>query len=81
MAEWILASFINKNCEAFQEDDGKTRIEINDVVRRIYHAIFVNDYSGRQYCETLGEYQFDAQAKKFVLGASSMLSKFADFNI
>ena len=50
-------------------------------ILEIYNAIFVNKYSGNDYQKTIGKCEFDADSRKFVLVAASMLSQYANYEI
>ena len=80
IGEWSLRNCLN-NDESFNDEEGKTKVTREEIVKRVYKAIFVNKYTGRQYCENIGQYEFDNRARGFIVSASSMMSNYADYSI
>ena len=80
IGEWSLRNCLN-NDESFNDEEGKTKVTREEIVKRVYKAIFVNKYTGRQYYEIIGQYEFDDSARGFIISASSMMSNYADYSI
>lgn len=78
--EWLLPHFLNRD-ESFEDEQGKIKVTKEEILQKIYNAIFVNKYERGKYCEQIGEYEFDAKSKGFILGAAGMLSNYANFSI
>lgn len=79
-SKMVLSNFLNRD-ESFENEEGKKVITEKEVIKKIYNAIFVNDYKGSKYNEILGDYQFDASSKKLAIETASMLSGFAEYDI
>ena len=62
------------------EEEGKTLITTDEMIDKFYNAIFVDQYDGRKYNTTLGQYEFTKESKGFAISASSMLSRFAELS-
>lgn len=77
---WILCKLL-RNDESFENEENKKQVTSEQKALELYNAIFVNDYTGGKYRETLGEYQFDINSKKFIISASSMLSDYANLEV
>lgn len=65
--------------ESLSNEDGKNQITIEEKIKTIYEAIFVNDYSGIDRSVVIGDYEFGEDSKTFLLGAVSMLSEYAEY--
>lgn len=78
--EWLAARLLNRN-EAFEEEEGKSVVTVEQKLQQLYEAIFVTEYTGNMYHTTLGEYEFDDDSKLFVKSVESMLSEYADYEI
>lgn len=71
---------LNRN-EAFEVEEGKSVVTVEQKIQQLYDAIFVTEYTGKVYHTILGEYEFDDNSKNFVKSVESMLSVYADYNI
>ena len=71
---------LNRN-EAFEVEEGKSVVTVEQKIQQLYDAIFVTEYTGNVYHTILGEYEFDDNSKNFVKSVESMLSVYADYNI
>ncbi len=80
VGEWDLRNCL-KNDESFDDEESKTKVTKEQIVKRVYKAIFVNEYTGRKHSEIVGQYEFDDSAKKYIISTSSMMSEYADYNI
>ncbi len=78
--EWVLTPCLNPD-ESFGHEEGKKTVTKEEIIKKLYNAIFVNKYTGRQYCEVIGSFQFDNRAKGFAISAASMMSNYADYSI
>ena len=56
-------------------------VTIESKLKQVYEAIFVKEYDGRNYCTTVGSYQFSAETKQVLLRTASLLSNYTQFNI
>ena len=78
--EWLATRLLNRN-EAFETEEGKSVVTVEQKLQQLYDAIFVTEYTGNAYHTILGEYEFDDNSKNFVKSVESMLSVYADYNI
>lgn len=78
--EWLATRLLNRN-EAFEVEEGKSVVTVEQKIQQLYDAIFVTEYTGNVYHTILGEYEFDDNSKNFVKSVESMLSVYADYNI
>lgn len=78
--ERFLYGLLNRD-ESFVDENNKKKITRKQKIMDLYNAIFGNDYSTRKTYTHLGNCQFDAGSKDFVIRTASMLSKFADYDI
>ena len=76
----LLCRFLKED-ESFSQIEKKKLITPEEKILEIYNAIFVNKYSGNDYQKTIGKCEFDADSRKFVLVAASMLSQYANYEI
>lgn len=76
----LLCRFLKED-ESFSQIEKKKLITPGEKILEIYNAIFVNKYSGNDYQKTIGKCEFDADSRKFVLVAASMLSQYANYEI
>ena len=77
---WHLSVLLMNN-ESLSDEKGKTKASKEELLKKVYSAIFINKYSGRNYSEIIGQCEFDANSKGFVISTASMLSKYADYSI
>lgn len=75
----LLKNMLNRD-ESFTKEEGKTLIKTDEMIDKFYNAIFVDQYDGRKYNTTLGQYEFTKESKGFAISASSMLSRFAELS-
>ena len=80
MIEYVLHRMLNRD-ESFEQVEGKTLISYDEKIESLYRAILATDYTGNKYHEVLGECEFDASSKSFLLSAASMMSHYADYTI
>ncbi len=80
MIEYVLYRMLNRD-ESFEQVEGKALISYDEKIESLYRAIFATDYTGNKYREVLGECEFDASSKSFLLSAASMMSHYADYTI
>lgn len=64
--------------ESFEKEEGKKLVTKDEIINRIYEAIFVNQYEGRTYSIELGEYQFTKESKTLAISSSSMMTHFTE---
>ena len=76
----LLCRFLKED-ESFSQIEKKKLITPEEKILEIYNAIFVNKYSVNDYQKTIGKCEFDADSRKFVLVAASMLSQYANYEI
>ena len=72
----MLENMLNHD-ESFEQEDGKKLVTQEEVIIRVYEAIFVTQYTGGRYYTNLGQYEFSKESKSFALNTSNMMSNFA----
>lgn len=75
----ILKRFLSEK-ESFEMAEGKNLVTRDEIIERLYDAIFVEQYSGRKYETILGECEFSRETKAIVLRAASMMSCYSTLN-
>lgn len=80
IGSYVVEHMLN-NDESYSNVENKKLVTTEEKLRELYNAIFVDEYTGRYYCKTIGKYQFDNRSKVFVKRVASMLSQYADFTI
>ena len=75
----LLENMLNRD-ESFTKEEGKTLITTDEMIDKFYNAIFVDQYDGRKYNTTLGQYEFTKESKGFAISASRMLSRCAELS-
>lgn len=66
--------------ESFESLPECIHISKEELVNRVYNAIFVHEYTSMGEIITLGECQFSMESKLFAIKVSSMMSNFADLS-
>lgn len=66
--------------ESFESLPESIHITTEELVNRVYDAIFVHAYTSVGEVITLGECQFSMESKLFAIKVSSMMSNFADLS-
>ena len=80
IGERLAARLLNRN-EAYEEEEGKRIVTVEQKLQQLYEAIFVTEYASGVYHTIVGEYEFDDNSKRFVRSVESMLSAYADYQI
>ena len=75
----LLGNMLNRD-EAFEKEDGKKVVTREEMIKRFYNAIFVNQYNGGNYSTTLGQYKFSKESKTLALSAASMMSNYVELS-
>ncbi len=76
---YMLNNMLNRD-ESFDKKEGKKLVRQEEVIERLYEAIFVTQYTGSRYKTVLGQYEFSKKSKEFALSTSSMMSNFAELS-
>lgn len=64
-----------KTNETFNKEQGKETVTKEEIIERLYAAIFVTDYkNGAVDSTVLGRYEFNATSRDYALQVASMLS-------
>ena len=71
----LFNTMLNDN-EAFEKVGERIVVTQDEIIDRVYDAIFIKDYSGSEYCTNIGQVQFSASSKKLAVNASSMMSRY-----
>lgn len=74
--KYILNELLDPN-ESFTEVDGKTTVTYEEVIKKLYNAIFVEQYDNRNYRTVLGDYEFTKSSKQFAVSVAGMMSQYA----
>lgn len=77
-----LGTLLNHN-ETFDENDTdkeKTIVTIEEKLKEVYEAIFVTVYSRSVLCKSIGNCNFYAETKNWLLRIESLLSTYATYN-
>lgn len=80
IGKWMTERLLNRN-EAYEKQEGKTIVTIEQKIHKLYEAIFVAEYTYGNYHTMIGDYEFNANSKDLVKSVESMLSVYADFQI
>lgn len=75
----LLGNMLNRD-ETFEKEDGKKLVTREQMIKRFYDAIFVNQYRGSKYSTILGQCEFSKESKSFAISAASMMSEFAELS-
>ena len=75
----LLGNMLNRD-EAFEKEDGKKVVTREEMIKRFYNAIFVNQYNGGNYSTTSGQYKFSKESKTLALSAASMMSNYVELS-
>lgn len=76
---YILKKMLNNN-ESFDIEVGKDIITVDEMIERLYKAIFDNTNSRNTYNIKFGEYEFTMESKEFAIRISSIMSDFAELS-
>lgn len=77
---YLAERLLNKD-EAFEELEGKKIVTVKQKLQGLYDAIFVKEYTNRDYHTMISNFEFDKHSKDFAEMVASLLSPYADFNI
>ena len=74
--EYILSNMLDTD-ETFEVEEGKKLVSLDDIIDKVYNAIFVEKYDGRIYRTTIGNYCFSAESKELAIRSASMMTQYA----
>lgn len=72
---YLLSDMLNRD-ESFEKEDGKKLVIKEEIIKRLYDAVFVNQYNGSGYRTVLGQYEFSKESKMFAINTANMMSKY-----
>ena len=78
--EFTFLAYMLNGDESFEKEEGKRLVTESDMIDKLYEAIFIKDYSGREYRTSMGQYWFSKESKKFAINASNMMTDYAMLN-
>lgn len=61
-------------------EDERVITSVEEKLKEVYDAVFVNSYSESPYCKQIGKLQFDEEVRKFVMNIVGLFSRYADFS-
>lgn len=61
--------------ESFEAQPGYKVIELNELINRVYRAIFIEQYTDK-YNVKVGKYEFCKESKAFAIDTASMMTIF-----
>ena len=62
-------------------EEGKTFITIDEKMKEIYNALFLEPPGTNTYCITIGNYEFGAGVRELLLRTESLLSRYSNMNV
>ena len=69
------------NKETYEEtQEGKVTVHLNDKLKKVYDALFIQDYQRIIHERNIGELSFNNKTKKILMQTVSLLSGYADYN-
>lgn len=77
--EHILAPFLSSDKTFDDGDENHKHVEINDIIREWYDAVFANSYGSHDDSHVMGELTFGKNHKQEILKVVSLLSPFAKY--
>ena len=78
--EDILAPFLSPDRTFHYDYDNKVQVEINDIIREWYEAIFANSYGIYKDSHVMGKLTFGKYHRQEILKVVSLLSPFAKYD-
>lgn len=81
IADKAFNMLLNSGETLCESDDNKRYIAKEQVIERLYNAIFVDRYTDSPYERVYGECEFNRNSKKFAISTANMLSDFANYEI
>lgn len=82
LREKFFSDLLNKD-ETFDSSDssGLKIVTLEDKLKEVYEALFVQTYNNETYRIKIGEYFFDQNSKNLLLNVAGGLSKYANYNL
>lgn len=80
LGNWLVERLLNID-ETYEEVEGKKKVTVEQKLKNLYEAIYVKEYANGVYYTRLGDYEFNADSKHFIMSVESMLSIYADYQI
>lgn len=68
----------NETCDELTRDNEK-KVSIDEKVEKVYNALFIKEFIGRDYAVKTRELEFTNETREACLRAVSALSKYADY--
>ena len=75
----LLGNMLNRD-ESLKKEDGKKVVTREEMIKRFYDAVFVNQYNRDNYSTTLGQYEFSKESKTLALNAANMMSNYVELS-
>ena len=66
--------------ETLESDVEKECVSTQEIIDRLYDAIFKKQYNYNDYHTELGRYEFDAKSKQFAIEVSTMMSSYTELS-
>lgn len=77
--DFKLEDMLNYN-ESFETEEGKETVTRDEIIERLYKAVFVTLYEGDTYRTEVGKYEFSKESLQFAINVSNMLSNYAELS-
>lgn len=80
VGSWWRAALLGYN-ETYDEPtrENETKVSIEEKVKLAYNALFVKEFTGRDYAVKTREFEFSSETREVCFRAVSALSKYADY--
>ena len=62
---------------ATTEVEGKTTVTYEEIIKKLYNAIFVEQYNNLNYRTLIGDCEFNKSSKQFAISVAGMMSQYA----
>lgn len=76
---YLLKDMLNRD-ESFEKKEGKKLVTKEQMIERIYNAVFVNQYNGGRHRTIMGLYEFSKESRTFALSAANMMTNYAELS-
>lgn len=77
----IFEGLLENNESYTDEVNDLIKVSLEDKLREVYDALFINVYTGSDYKTKIGKYTFDLRTRNMLLRTISLFSDYANMNI
>ena len=81
LGEDYFYELLNKNETYGTPNEEQIQVSLEEKIKELYNAIFVNQYTGAKYRISIGKYTFTKETKEKLIKVAGLFSKYTDLKV